>query len=125
MNQERSARARIGIPTATSHAYLFVDPENRTWDPWWRQLLDYLLALAEGVTAWSNDEERHIAIGDVALTGEQKVALWSFLRTAPEGEAAGHKTLRRAMGISVDAVDRITLMLFRSTGSVQVEPGDA
>lgn len=114
MTQAVDIRARIGIPTATSHAFLFVGPECEQWDPWWHRLREFLLEQSRGVTTWTYDPERQIFVGDVALTEAQKAALMRFLRTAPEREIAEHKTLRRAIALPEAASALASLMLFRT-----------
>lgn len=114
MTQVGNIRARIGIPTATSHTFLFVGPECEQWDPWWSRLHEFLLEQSLGLTTWTYDPERSLFVGDVALSEVQKSALMRFLRTAPDREIAEHKTLRRAVGLPEAAAVLANLMLFRT-----------
>ena len=62
--------------------------------PWWNQVFAFLLALDRHPAGMSSGgEEMETAL----LVGEKRREFLELLRTAPESEVAGHRTLRSAL----------------------------
>lgn len=105
-------QARIDVPLSRTHAYLFVSPVEEKWHPWWGSLFEYLRALAPPEPDWRYEPVQDVYVARPYLTDEQRTELAAFLRTAPAGEIAEHRTLRRAVKLTVEQVKKLDVMYF-------------
>ena len=103
---------RIDVPLQTQYAYLVVEREHERWDAWWRALFEHLLELLPSDAEWSHEPVQNVYYSRPNLNEEQRVALLTFLCSAPAEQIEGHRTLRRAVELDPERVMRIRLMYF-------------
>ncbi|PTL84426.1 hypothetical protein DAT35_04855 [Vitiosangium sp. GDMCC 1.1324] len=91
---------RVDLPPTNpeykgSFLYFFIDAEwGESRHPWWGKLVRFLLELERQPAGLSHDGvEMEVAL----LTGQKRQEFLELLRTAPESEVAGHRTLRSAL----------------------------
>jgi hypothetical protein len=108
----RIRQVRIDVPLRTTCAYLFVDPEQAKWDPWWGELYELLLQLAPAQMSWQHEPMQGVYVARPELTVEQRKALSDFLRSAPERQMEEHRTLRRAVELTSEQVRRLEVVYF-------------
>lgn len=112
-DRERHIRqVRIDIPLRTTCAYLFVDPEQKEWDPWWSSLYEYLLKITPNDPDWKYEPVQNVFVARPMLTDEQRADLVRFLRSAPAREIEHHRTLRRAVELNTEKERKLELMYF-------------
>ncbi|MBN1203912.1 MAG: hypothetical protein JXB05_03175 [Myxococcaceae bacterium] len=96
----RVRRIRVDLPPTNlqykaSFTYFFIEArwgEDR--HPWWGQLFRFLLELERHPDGFTHSGvETEVAL----LTGQKRQEFLELLRTAPESELAGHRTLRSAL----------------------------
>jgi len=104
--------ACIDVPLKSAVAHLFVRPEFESWDPWWRALYEYLLGLMPRDLDWQPKPLSTILIARPALDERIRWELRAFLRTAPAAEVATRPTLRRAVELSDEKVERLSVVYF-------------
>jgi hypothetical protein len=112
MMNRKITSARIDVPLHTEHTYLFVAPEDCERSQWWRQLYQYLQGLPKHALEWRFEPSQAAFVSSASLTEADREDLVRFLRNAPPEEVAAHKTLRRAVGLPVDAVSRLHVVFF-------------
>lgn len=108
---------RIDVPLRTTCAYLFVDPGQTEWDPWWGSLYEYLLRLAPSEPDWKYEPVQGVLVARPVLTDEQRMDLVRFLRSAPAQEIERHRTLRRAVELSTEQERKVELMCFSAANN--------
>lgn len=93
-------RIRVDLPSAQpgyegSFTFFFIDAvDGERGHPWWGELFRFLLELErrpDGMT--QEGVEMEVAL----LTGKKRQEFLALLRSAPESEVAGHRTLRSAL----------------------------
>lgn len=96
----RVTTIRVDLPPTNpkykgAFTYFFVDAKwSESRHPWWGKLVHFLLELERQPDGLTPDgEETEIAL----LTGQKRQEFLELLRTAPESEVAGHRTLRSAL----------------------------
>lgn len=104
--------ARIDVPLRSTHAYLFVGPEERARGSWWDQLYEHLQELPEQPLEWKFEPVHEIFVSIATLSEASRQQLHQLLRTAPPGDVANHKTLRHATALGAEAVARLRLVFF-------------
>jgi hypothetical protein len=105
-------RVRVDVPLTTLRAYLFVDPEMAKWDAWWEELYRHLLTYASRELDWRHEPVQNVFVARPTLTAQDRKAIHQFLRSAPQGEIDGHRTLRRATELNPQRACEIELMYF-------------
>lgn len=103
---------RIDVPLQNTYAMLFIDADQFSWDPWWKSLYEFLLAMAPSPLNWEYESVQGMYVARADLSDEKKGQLVEFLRTAPTREIAEHRTLQRAVKLISEQVKRIRLLYF-------------
>jgi hypothetical protein len=103
---------RIDVPVRSTCAYFFIDPYDGRRDPWWGALWDHVMAVAPAELDWKHEPIQAHRVARPELTKDQKEGLLRFLRTAPQHEIEGHRTLERAVQLKPDDVPRLGLVYF-------------
>lgn len=109
--QREITSIRIDVPLRTTHAYLFLAPEDCV-NEWWARLYEHLKALSGEELDWKFEGIQGKFVARPRLTERARSELANFLRSAPAALSSEHRTLRRAISLTREEERGLDVMFF-------------
>jgi hypothetical protein len=103
---------RIDIPLDSMCIYWFVRPSHSELEAWWGLFWEFLLTFASNELEWNISGSRESAFSRPGLSRSQRTDIVNFIRTAPKGQIASHRSLKRAVEMTPAQEDRLELVYF-------------
>jgi len=121
--QYQIRQVRLDLPMKTTWMYFFVRRSLEDSDPWWAAFYEFLVESAPKPLEWQYEPGQGIYLARPELTNEQRADIIAFARTAPAQQIAEVPSLRRAVNLPPDKVERLKIAYFADV--TRAEPAGA